>query len=109
MAAEQRDAMDTVRDRLGPRWQAVDSLLPEPSVPPVGCGEEFTVTAPSGDPTAVARCAHWTGEAGSLDLCWARPGSTGSRPGSRGRMWPGRWTGCCPPGVTTWPGSRTWR
>jgi GNAT superfamily N-acetyltransferase len=76
MAAEHSDLVDRVLARIGPRWQAADPLLPEPSVPPAGCGEQFTVTAPSGHatsgdgPAAVGTCGHWTGEAGSLDLCW---------------------------------------
>jgi GNAT superfamily N-acetyltransferase len=65
-----RDPVDTVLARLGPRWQDVDPLLPEPSFPFEGCGHEFTVTAPSGGPEAVACCVHWTGQPGSLDLCW---------------------------------------
>jgi GNAT superfamily N-acetyltransferase len=67
-----RNPVDTVLARLGPRWQDVDPLLPEPSFPVKGCEHEVTVTAPSGDPDpgAVACCAHWTGPAGSLDLCW---------------------------------------
>jgi GNAT superfamily N-acetyltransferase len=60
----------TVLARLGPRWQEVDPLLPEPSLPFEGCGQEFTVTTPSGPASAVACCVHWTGPAGSLDLCW---------------------------------------
>jgi L-amino acid N-acyltransferase YncA len=70
MAAGRSAAVDTVLARLGPRWRALDPLLPEPSVPFEGCGEQFTVTAPSGGPAAVGCCVHWTGQAGSLDLCW---------------------------------------
>ena len=71
MAAEHSDQVDAVLARLRPRWQAIDPLLPEPSVPPAGCGGQFTATAPSGGPpAAVGTCVHWTGQAGSLDLCW---------------------------------------
>jgi GNAT superfamily N-acetyltransferase len=71
MTAEYSDPVASVLARIGPRWQAADPLLPEPSVPPPGCGEQFTVTAPSGGgPAAVGTCGHWTGEAGSLELCW---------------------------------------
>jgi GNAT superfamily N-acetyltransferase len=75
VAAAHGDPVAAVIAQLGPRWQALDLLLPEPSAPadppPGCCGEWFTVTGPSGGrPAAVARCGHWTGEAGSLDLCW---------------------------------------
>ncbi|HEY0716462.1 MAG TPA: hypothetical protein VGD68_02505, partial [Streptosporangiaceae bacterium] len=77
MAAELSDLVDRVLARIGPRWQAADPLLPDPSVPPVGCGEQLTVPGPPGegppgdDLAAVGTCAHWTGEAGLLDLCWS--------------------------------------
>jgi GNAT superfamily N-acetyltransferase len=69
-AADPGGPVDAVLARLGPRWRAVDPLLPEPSVPPLGCGEQFTVAGSAGPPAAVGRCAHWTGEPGALDLCW---------------------------------------
>jgi hypothetical protein len=53
-----RDPVGTVLARLGPRWQEVDPLLPEPSFPFEGCGQAFTVTAPSGEATAVVRLEH---------------------------------------------------
>ena len=69
MAAAHDDPIEQVITQVGRRWQALDPLLPEPSVPPAGCGEWFTV-GPAGAPAAVASCGHWTGEPGSLELCW---------------------------------------
>jgi GNAT superfamily N-acetyltransferase len=69
MAPVHDDLIGPVITQVGRRWRALDPLLPEPSVPPEGCGEWFTA-GPADAPTAVARCSHWTGEPGSLELCW---------------------------------------
>jgi GNAT superfamily N-acetyltransferase len=69
MASAHDDPIEQVITQVGRRWQALDPLLPEPSVPPAGCGEWLTA-GPAGAPTAVARCSHWTGEPGSLEMCW---------------------------------------
>jgi GNAT superfamily N-acetyltransferase len=52
------------------RWRAIDPLLPAPdpgSRP--HCGAPLAV-AGDGALIAAGRCAHWTGEPGSLDLSW---------------------------------------
>jgi GNAT superfamily N-acetyltransferase len=62
------------------RLASVDPLLPAQTPPeqafsglsadPFACEARFAVTGASGQPIAVARCAHWTGAPGSLDLIW---------------------------------------
>jgi GNAT superfamily N-acetyltransferase len=69
MAVAPGGLTERVITQAGQRWQAVDPLLPEPSVPPAGCGEWLTA-GPAEEPTAVATCGHWTGEPGTLELCW---------------------------------------
>jgi GNAT superfamily N-acetyltransferase len=69
MAAAPNGLVEQVIPQVGRRWQALDPLLPEPSAPPAGCGEWLTA-GPADAPTAVASCGHWTGEVGSLEMCW---------------------------------------
>jgi GNAT superfamily N-acetyltransferase len=62
------------------RLASVDPLLPAQTPPeqafsglsddPFTCEARFAVTGVSGQPIAAARCAHWTGAHGSLDLIW---------------------------------------
>jgi GNAT superfamily N-acetyltransferase len=53
----------------GRRWQAIDPLLPAPSVPP-GCGASLVVTGTGGRAVAVGACEHWEGARDSLELSW---------------------------------------
>src|ERR1700761_8362463 len=69
MAPAHDDLTGPVITQVARRWQALDPLLPEPSVPPDGCGQLF-IAGPAGAPTAVATCNHWTGEPGTLEMCW---------------------------------------
>jgi GNAT superfamily N-acetyltransferase len=69
MAPAHDDLTGPVITQVARRRQALDPLLPEPSVPPEGCGQLFTA-GPADAPTAVARCSHWTGEPGTLEMCW---------------------------------------
>ena len=60
------------------RWRAADPLLPEPGFthgavpgsPAPHCGAELFVAGAGGQVRAAARCDHWTGAPGSLDLSW---------------------------------------
>ena len=52
------------------RRERLDPLLPAQVGTQPGCGELFTATGPGGQPTGIARCEHWTGEPGSLELLW---------------------------------------
>ena len=52
----------TVTALVAERWAALDRLLPEPLA--LAGGDLLAV------PGAVGRCAHWTGQPGSLDLAW---------------------------------------
>lgn len=68
----------SVTARVGRRWRAVDALLPAPgfthgSAPgseSPHCGAELGVAGPDGLARAAARCEHWAGAPGSLDLSW---------------------------------------
>jgi len=53
----------------GRRWQAIDTLLPAPKVPP-GCGARLVVTGAGGRAVAVGACEHWEGAPDSLELSW---------------------------------------
>ncbi len=63
------------------RWQEIDALLPAPgfthgAAPGTAsphCGAELAVAGPDGRLTAAARCDHWVGAPGSLDLSWGAP------------------------------------
>jgi len=63
----------SVNPHVRRRWRETDPLLPEPGVPPPGCGAEFVLAGPDGGPAAVATCEHWVGEPGSLDPSWGTP------------------------------------
>jgi len=64
-----RNTTSGVSAAAGRRWQAIDPLLPAPSVPP-GCGARLVVTAAGNQPVAVGRCEHWEGAPDSLELSW---------------------------------------
>jgi GNAT superfamily N-acetyltransferase len=69
MASAHDDPDELVIAQVAQRWQALDPLLPVPSVPAAADGERFTAGPPDA-PTAVAACGHWQGALGSLELCW---------------------------------------
>jgi GNAT superfamily N-acetyltransferase len=69
MASAHDDLDELVIAQVAQRWQALDPLLPVPSVPAAADGERFTAGSPDA-PTAVAACGHWQGAPGSLELCW---------------------------------------
>ena len=69
MASAHDDPDELVIAQVAQRWQALDPLLPVPSVPAAADGERFTAGPPDA-PTAVAACGHWQGAPGSLELCW---------------------------------------
>jgi GNAT superfamily N-acetyltransferase len=71
MASAHGDPDELVIAQVAQRWQALDPLLPVPSVPAAATadGERFTAGPPDA-PTAVAACGHWQGAPGSLELCW---------------------------------------
>jgi GNAT superfamily N-acetyltransferase len=60
------------------RWRETDPLLPAsgfthgvaPGAVSDHCGAELVVAEPDGSTIAAARCEHWTGAPGSLDLSW---------------------------------------
>jgi GNAT superfamily N-acetyltransferase len=64
-----RDTAGSISASAGQRWQAIDPLLPAPSVP-AGCGAGLVVTGASGQPIAAGGCEHWEGAPDSLDLSW---------------------------------------
>jgi GNAT superfamily N-acetyltransferase len=64
-----RNTASSISAAAGRRWQAIDSLLPAPSVPP-GCGARLVVTGAGGRAVAVGACEHWTGAPDSLELSW---------------------------------------
>jgi GNAT superfamily N-acetyltransferase len=69
MAADHDGPDEQVMAEVGRRWAELDPLLPAPSARPDGCGMRITA-GPADAPTAVASCNHWTGEPGTLELCW---------------------------------------
>ena len=69
MASAHGDPDELVIAQVAQRWQALDPLLPVPSIPAAADGERFTAGPPDA-PTAVAACGHWQGAPGSLELCW---------------------------------------
>jgi GNAT superfamily N-acetyltransferase len=52
------------------RRERLDPLLPAHVGTQPGCGALFIATGPDGQPTAIARCEHWTGEPGTMELLW---------------------------------------
>lgn len=69
MAAAHGDPDELVIAQVARRWQALDPLLPVPSIPAAADGERFTA-GPPGAPTAVGGCGHWAGTPGTLEMCW---------------------------------------
>lgn len=62
-------ASSGVSAAAGRRWQAIDPLLPAPSVPP-GCGASLAVTGAGARAVAAGACEHWEGALDSLELSW---------------------------------------
>ena len=69
MAAAHGDPDELVIAQVAGRWQALDSLLPVPTIPAAADGERFTACLPDA-PTAVGGCGHWAGTPGTLEMCW---------------------------------------
>jgi GNAT superfamily N-acetyltransferase len=69
MASAHGDPDELVIAQVAQRWQALDPLLPVPSIPAAADGERFTAGPPDA-PTAVGGCGHWAGTPGTLEMCW---------------------------------------
>jgi GNAT superfamily N-acetyltransferase len=65
-----REAAEAARQSVARRWQAVDSLLPEPGQPAKTCGTDLTVTSADGRIVATGHCRHVHVQPGSLELAW---------------------------------------
>lgn len=65
------DASAAARAAVARRWEAIDSLLPEPRVPGTACGEDLTVTSNDGQVVAAGACRHVQLRPGSLELAWS--------------------------------------
>jgi GNAT superfamily N-acetyltransferase len=64
---------DTVRDinrAVARRWQAIDSMLPDPTAMPVGCGEPLVASADNGRMVGLGVCVHHHVPADSLNQTW---------------------------------------
>jgi GNAT superfamily N-acetyltransferase len=78
MSSAARAPADSVATRVARRWRAIDPLLPAPgfthgSAPGAEsphCGAELLVAEADALASAAARCEHWAGLPGSLDLSW---------------------------------------
>ena len=64
------DTVEEARQAVARRWQAIDSLLPEPSEPTKTCGADLTVTSAEGRIVATGFCRHVRLRPGSLELAW---------------------------------------
>jgi GNAT superfamily N-acetyltransferase len=69
MALAHDDLQAEVIAQVSRRWQALDPLLPGPSIPAAAGGERLTAGPPRA-PAAMGVCGHWAGAPGSLELCW---------------------------------------
>jgi GNAT superfamily N-acetyltransferase len=65
-----REGAQEVHAQAARRRQLIDRLLPAQIDVPPGCDQWFSAAGPDGQPVAVARCEHWQGEPGSLDMVW---------------------------------------
>jgi GNAT superfamily N-acetyltransferase len=65
-----RKGVQEVHALAAQRRQLIDPLLPGQIEAPPGCDQRFTAVGSDGQAVAVARCEHWQGEPGSLDLVW---------------------------------------
>ena len=78
MVSASVDPAGSVSAPTARRWREADRLLPAPGfthgIAPGSvsghCGAELVVAAPDGRTVAAARCEHWTGAPGSIDLSW---------------------------------------
>jgi GNAT superfamily N-acetyltransferase len=70
MSTVTKDETGGVTAAVARRWQAIDPLLPAPSVPSSVCGAELAVTGPDGRTAAIGFCEHWHGSPGSMELTW---------------------------------------
>jgi GNAT superfamily N-acetyltransferase len=77
MSSAALDPAGSVTAPVARRWREADPLLPAPGfmhgIAPGSvsghCGAELVVATPDG-PVAAARCEHWAGAPGSIDLSW---------------------------------------
>lgn len=58
--------------RVAARWQAIDPLLPAPTVGTIGCNAELVVTGPAANTAALGTCEHCTWTPTSFDLSWGK-------------------------------------
>ncbi len=78
MRSAAQDPAESAAARVAGRWRAIDPLLPAPgfthgTTPGSAashCGARLTVAGRHGQVRAAARCEHWAGAPGSLDLSW---------------------------------------
>ncbi len=68
MASAHDDPDELVIAQVAERWQALDPLLPVPSIPAAADGERFRPAA--GRPHGLGGCGHWAGTPGTLEMCW---------------------------------------
>jgi GNAT superfamily N-acetyltransferase len=65
-----RDAVRDINRTVARRWQAIDPLLPDPSVLPAGCGAPLVVNGDHGRLAGLGVCVHHHVQADSLNQTW---------------------------------------
>jgi GNAT superfamily N-acetyltransferase len=65
-----RDAVRDMNRTVARRWQAIDSLLPDPATLPAGCGAPLVVNGDNGRLVGLGVCVHHHIPADSLNQTW---------------------------------------
>jgi GNAT superfamily N-acetyltransferase len=65
-----RDAVRDINRMVARRWQAVDSLLPDPAALPTGCGAPLVVNGDNGRLAGLGVCVHHHIPPDSLNQTW---------------------------------------
>lgn len=70
MSAVAGTSADSILTRVAAHWQAIDPLLPAPTVRTTGCDAELLVAGPAADTAACGACEHHAWTPASFDLSW---------------------------------------
>lgn len=72
MSAVAGTSAGSILARVAARWQAIDPLLPAPTVRTIGCNAELVVAGSAADTAALGACEHCVWTPTSFDLSWGR-------------------------------------
>lgn len=72
MSAVTEISADSILARVAVRWQAIDPLLPAPTVRTIGCNAELVVAGLAANTAALGTCEHCAWAPTTFDLSWGR-------------------------------------